>query len=625
MSLRRFLLLTVSYLFIAIIFTWPLVTQLTTHGFGADEDSPYHLWHNWWLNFSLFHLKTNPLYTNYIFHPQKIPLIFDANSFVFAALTLPLQGLTNNVILASNIVFLLSFVLSGLSMFALASFVLRKIPLPTSRFPLPAFLAGLIFAFSPYTFAQALDGHTNLTTTWIIPLYTLFLLKSLEGATLSDKVAPLKTLLLASLLATAQLYSDFTYTAFLILLTGLILAWHLHQKIKTRPPSSYLYIFISLSLQLLPLAATAAILASPLLIEVVKLQQMGFRASSPLWVQNIWAADLAAFFLPGNISTFLQRFSYTAPRGTVEGTQYLGWTVLFLTGVALFSWRRQRVILARPESDSGVASAPQNDVARNLNINLFIFLTLSFFTLSLGPFLNLFGNYQFSILNFKFIIPLPWILLHKIPLVGEVQETARLNPFLMMSLAALAAYGLAQLAQLIKNRFILHTSYFILFISLLLEFFPAPFPTTQLTPPPIYQQVAKDPGQFSVLTLPLGFNSGQVALGLSPIGSLQFYQVYHQKPSFRGTVARLPSWAFDYYRQLPLIKYLLDPRGLPDPEDTEPALVQKTFKEQLHIKYVVIHKDKYGKLPIVESEKLIQEVLGAKKIYEEGALVAYQI
>lgn len=607
-SLGRFWLLVTGYWLIAIIFTWPLVTQITTHGFGGDEDSPYHLWHNWWLNFSLFNLKTNPLYTNYIFHPQKIPLVFDANSFVFAALTLPVQWLTNNVVLASNLVFFLSFILSGLSMFALTSFVLKKIQLQASNFQLPAFLAGLIFAFSPYTFAQALDGHTNLTTTWLIPLYTLFLLKSLEGATLSDKVAPLKTLLLASLLAAAQLYSDFTYTAFLIILTGLIVIFHFFSE-KVAP-------FRRCHLQnLLIIGATAILLTSPLLYEIFKMQQAGFRAGSPLWVQNVWAADLAAFFLPSNISTFLQRFSYTAPRGTVEGTQYLGWTVLLLAGFALIS---QRLIKKPPIT---------NNLITNNYFSLFLFLAVSFFLLSLGPFLHLFGNYQFSppFGGFNLSIPLPWLLLHKIPLVGEVQETARLNPFLMMSVAILAAFGISQIANLIKNRLLLHTSSFLLLTFLLLEFYPAPFPTTNLTPPRIYQQIAQDQGYFSVLTLPLGFNSGQIALGISPIGSLQFYQVYHQRPSFRGTVARLPSWAFDYYRRLPLFKYLLNPQGTPNTEDTNPALAQKTFKEQLHIKYIVIHKDKYGKVPLGASERLIQEVLGAQKIYEEGSITAYQI
>ncbi|MEK7610868.1 MAG: hypothetical protein AAB486_00660, partial [Patescibacteria group bacterium] len=170
-TLKLYLTAGLFYFSLAVLFTYPLILRLTTHGFGVDEDSPYHLWHNWWLYFSLFVQHTNPLYTNYIFSPQTIPLLYDANAFVFAALTLPLQFITKNVVLSSNLIFLLSFILSGLSMMTLARFVLKEKPFAN----LVAVFSGFAFSFSPYVLAQATDGHTNLITVWIIPLYTLFL------------------------------------------------------------------------------------------------------------------------------------------------------------------------------------------------------------------------------------------------------------------------------------------------------------------------------------------------------------------------------------------------------------------------------------------------------------------
>lgn len=240
------------------------------------------------------------------------------------------------------------------------------------------------------------------------------------------------------------------------------------------------------------------------------------------------------------------------------------------------------------------------------------------------------------------MIPLPFILVHKIPLIGGTQEPTRMNPFLMLPMALLAARGMLTLRkplrQLVKQFSIINSQFsnlypilcslFIVFT--LAEFLPLPFPTTDLRVPTIYHEIAKDPGDFSVLTLPLGFNSGNIQLGPSPIGSLQFVQTVHQKPSFRATVARLPASAFDYYRDLPLIKYFLDPSRPPDDQDTNPELVQQVFKDQLHIKYIVIHHDKYKKLPIGETQKLIEEVLQTEKIYEarapeETTITAYRI
>ncbi|MCG2685865.1 hypothetical protein L6258_00655, partial [Candidatus Parcubacteria bacterium] len=278
-------------------------------------------------------------------------------------------------------------------------------------------------------------------------------------------------------------------------------------------------------------------------------------------------------------------------------------------------------------------------------MGLWIFLAAAFFILSLGPALHIGGKWQWAIGNFTLMIPLPFILVHKIPLIGGTQEPTRMNPFVMLPLAILAANGLMILqkqSQSLKKKFqILNSKFQTIFpvlcslfiVFTLIEFLPLPFPTTDLQVPAIYHEIAKDPGDFSVLTLPLGFNSGNIQLGPSPIGSLQFVQTVHQKPSFRATVARLPASAFDYYRDLPLIKYFLDPSNPPDADDTNPELVQQVFKDQLHIKYIVIHHDKYKKLPIGETQKLIENVLQAEKIYEarapdganETPITAYQL
>lgn len=634
--------LAAAYLLLAVLFTWPLATNMTSHGFGVDEDAPYHIWHNWWLKFSLFDLHQNPLYTDYIFHPQKIPLVYDANAFVFGALTIPLQFITHNVVLSSNIVFLLSFVLSGLSLFYLAKYTLslnkpRGSALELSTHHtilydsknLAAFFAGLIFAFSPYTLAQAIDGHTNLTTTWIIPFYTFFLLKSLEthpaGEKITRRVLTGKYPILTGLLAALQLYNDFTYTAFMIILTALILAYHIFRaSVSPSVVRGSVFQRCRLPIQSLVIITVVSFtFASPIIWPALKLWRSGFHPGSPLWVQNEWAADLLAFFRPNDRTTFLTPFIYTPPRGTVEGTVYLGWTVIVLS---LFTVFRQLSLSKIKNWKLEIRNSP---------VIFWFFLAAAFFILSLGPFLHFGGRWRFQLpaSSLQLPIPLPWILIHKIPFIGEIQEPTRINPFLMMPLAILAAHSLAVLFEKLKTqRFLPITNNQLLTTIaastlILFEYLSFPFPTTSLQAPEVYRQIRNELGQFAVLTLPLGFNSGQISLGPSPIGSLQFYQTVHQKPSFRGTVARLPSWAFDYYRNLPLIKYFLNPQSTPDADDTSPEKVVPVFRNQLRIKYIVMHKDKYreAKFPTGDTEKLIKEVLGAEKIYEEGEIVGYKL
>ena len=598
------LTVTGLYLLVAVVFTYPLATKLGSHGFGFDEDAPYHIWHNWWLKFSLFNLKQSPLWTDYIFHPQKIPLIYDANSFVFGSLTLPLQ-MFFSVLTASNVVFLISFALSGLAMYLLTRSLISN--------SLVSFLSGVIFAFSPYTLAQAMDGHTNLTTTWIIPLYTLCLIKSLDLDTKREKKFPV----LGGLFAGLQLYSDFTYTTFLLVETAFILAFFIFRLSSFKITSAVSVLKHSVK-NLALIAMVATVMSLPLLAEVVRVSRTGFRVGSPLWVQNEWSADLKAYLWPPDRSTFFKALAYTPIRGTVEGTAFPGYTILTLVFLVIIG-----KLVKRPDR---LLERGENDKIRWTGGGLWLFLSVGFFLLSLGPSLHYDGKFQFDFWGLKnVVLPLPWLLLHKIPLVGEVQEPARLNPFLMLSLTVTVSLFLEQLTKKFKSNKLKFALVAFANLIIVLEYSPVPFPLTDLRPPEVFKTIYQDKGKFSVLILPIGFNSGNIALGKSPIGSLQYYQVIHQHPSFRGTVARLPAWAFDYYRKIPLIKFLLNSTAKPDKDDLDKAKVAVVLKDQLDIKYIVVHKNKYEGETYSRVLEVLEKTLDLEKVGEESGVIAYRL
>jgi len=598
----------ILYFLLSLLFTWPLVTRITTDGFGHDEDSPYHIWHNWWFKYSVFDLHQNPLHTDYIFHPQNINLIYDANAFVFSAMTLPIQFLTGNVVLASNVIFLVSFALSGLFAFFLAEYILKNRAL--------AFLCGFIFAFNPYVLAQAIDGHTNLTTTWIIPLYTMFLIKSLKTAASIGKfqISNFKFQILAAVAASLQLYNDFTYTTFLLIETALIFIFFLIREIRQKNfVSMYRYVNT-----IFVVGITATVLSSPIIYEVVKATREGFKAGSPLWVQNVWAADLLTFVRPNDQTTFLTN-PWTPKIGTVEGTAFLGYSVI---GLLIIYLLLKFVPKLRWERNNSYENLSRETASME---RLMIFLAVSFFVLMLGPSLHYKNVFQFNFLGIPFIFPLPYLLLHKIPFVGETQEPGRMFPFLILPLSILISITLKQLFDIftIKQyiRYLLLASCFLLII---FEYLPLPFPTTDLSSKPIFDTIRKDPENKAVLVLPLGFNSGNYALGHSPIGSLQFYQAYFQKPGFRGTVARLPYSAFEYYQKIPLVSYLLDPRNDLNTESLNKENQRKIFREQLDIKYVVVMESKY-KGPMGKTYEILENILGARKIYDNGDIRGYRL
>jgi len=626
-------IITIAYLLVAIRFTWPLAARIKTHGFGVDEDSPYHIWHNWWTKYAIFDLRQTPLTTNYIFHPQTIPLAFDANAFVFGAMTIPIQLVTNNVVLASNIIFLASFGLSGVAMYLLANHI--------SRNRAASFIAGLIYAFAPYVFAQSIDGHTNLISIWIIPLYALSLIKLERAARdcgencfsemASNKKALARTALLAGFFITLQAYNDLTYTAFTIFFTAIFVIIKVAQAYKRMVGTTNTYHGISYWIRYLKKltgglclsAIFSAVIFMPVLIPTVKVFLLGLKPDAPLWVQAVWSADLVSFFKPPDfLPIFPRNWMFTAKQGTVEATVFPGYLPLILLAASLIA-----NLIVRNKSHSKY----QKQATLLNETRPWIFITIAFAIFSLGPWLKYANQIPFiNIFGHHLPIYLPFTLLHKIPLIGGTQEPTRMNPYVIMGLSVISALKISRIiTNFRKNsskkirKWIPIPFYLSLVIFAIGERMPKDFPTTDLTAPNIYYQIAQDSEEVSVLTLPVGFNSGNIALGQSPTGSLQYYQTIHRKPSFRGTVARLPIWAFDYYRDLPLFKYLIDPSQKLDKQDLDPVLVKAVFQNQLHIKYIIIHRDKYYKVPLGKTEELLVTVLGAEKIWEEGNVTAY--
>lgn len=588
--LKRIFLLASSFLLLAILFTWPLAKNITTHGFGINEDSPYHIWHNWWFKYSVFDLHQSPFYTNYIFYPQTVPLTFDANAFVFSAMTLPLQPIIG-VVGASNIIFLLSFALSGMGIFLLA----RRI-FGLSNFS--SFLAGVIYAFSPYTFSQAIDGHINITSTWIIPFLTFFVILAIKKAKENEKFILSKEALIAGIFLGLQAYSDLTYTAFTILLLGLIFVFYAFISRKEKKE------ILKITVPFLIAGIISLLIFLPGLIPTLSDFRKGINPSSPLWVQNVWSADLVAFFKPSTNSALFKNLAFAPHQGSIEGTVFLGWTTIVLAIFFIYKFIRNWKKL---------------DLKERRMKSLLIFLSVSFFVLSLGPFLN--------IANRNTSIPLPFVLIHKIPLIGGTQETARMNPFFMLSLSIIAGLGLDLLIEKSKSKWRKILIGAIPTILIVLEFMQIPFPTTDLRPPKVYDVIAKDKGEKAVLDLPLGFNSGNMSLGHSPIGSLQFYQTYHKHPQFRGTIARVPIENFDYYTKIPLFKYFLNPGTLPDGEDLDQTLANSAIRKKLNVGYIIIHKDilKEKGINIGQSEALIKDLLKAEKYFEDENAVGYKL
>ncbi len=160
-----------AYTAITLIATWPIV-----RGLGRDVpwdlgDPLLNMWILAWVAEQLLGIlrgdfsRIATFFDGNIFYPAPLTLAYSEHLLPQAIQILPIYALTRNPILCYNLLFLSTFILSGLGMYLFVRELTGK--------PAAAFLAGLLFAFSPYRLPQS--SHIQVLSAQWMPfaLYAL--------------------------------------------------------------------------------------------------------------------------------------------------------------------------------------------------------------------------------------------------------------------------------------------------------------------------------------------------------------------------------------------------------------------------------------------------------------------
>jgi hypothetical protein len=149
---------------LAVSFTWPLALHLGTRGYKLHTvgDAQYSVWNVAWVAHALLTDPRHVLDAN-IFYPERQTLVYSEANLLAGALAAPVYWLTGNAFAAHNFVVLLSFVLSGASMYYLARHL--------SGDHRAAAIAAIGFAFCPFVFGHL--PHIQLLMTFGLPLSLL--------------------------------------------------------------------------------------------------------------------------------------------------------------------------------------------------------------------------------------------------------------------------------------------------------------------------------------------------------------------------------------------------------------------------------------------------------------------
>lgn len=591
-----------AYSFLAILLTYPLVLHFSTHVAGDGSDDPALAWNLWWVPHAILNLGAGPIYTQHMFYPIGLNLAFYTLTYLNAFVSIPIQY-AFSLIVAANVNLLLSFVLGGFGAYLLVKFIIRnsKFEPPASRLSLCAFAAGALYAFSSNKFLYASLGQFNIASSHWIPFYILFLLKL---APLAPRPAPLAARdalrygFLLGLFLLFQALSEFIYASFLIIFTVVYLViWVISQH---RQLSAFRFSLIAF-----PFAALVFLI--PMLpILAAMIQELGTEGDifqRRLGFANVFSTDLLGFIIPSHLHPLFGNYESQFHFAYIN-FGYLGYGAILLAALAIWKMPRARIWAA---------------------------LSLIFILITLGPSLLVNGA--------EYDAPfLPFNLLLKIPFVNGNRYPSRWSVMLTLALAVMVGYGLLWASQKLKGKS--PTLIALLpFAFLLLTFFEhlsVPLPLSNLQIPDVYKTIARDPGDSTVLEIPLAWRNGFRMAGTLDQAMMfaQWYQTQHGHPILGGNTSRNPELKFQYFTEAPVINSIIAAET-GHKLDAETLSRDKTLAPEVlrffGIRYVVWHspRDPQNRFALDAARAYVENVLPVTKFSEvsdeSGDTVAYRV
>lgn len=568
-AVRRHGLVVVGFLGLALLWTFPVLLHLTTL-VGGRGDALENYWNLWWVRTALLDLGQNPYRATYMHHPFGMPLYFHTLNLYNGLLGLPIQLLLGATA-AFNLLNILALTMAGFGTYLLVW--------ELTRHRAAAIVAGLIFAFCPYTAFHLRVGQSNLLSVQWMPFYLWALIKGVRDRW--------RWLLLASVFLLLNALVDWHHAVFSIVNTavfGIVEALRLR---RVRPVAI-------LAGKLALVGGVFALLVSPLLVPMLREAQADPYAARPLWHSTLHSTDLLAFWLPNPLhplwggwsgSIFTKRLIQPNIVGGIASIGIVA-TLLGVYGVAR-DWRRSA---------------------------FWLLLLLVGAILALGPYLQV-GGVNSGLGDRP--IPLPYLLFYQLPFMNILRTPSRFVSIVMLALAVLAGFGIAALARRptiarlrVRQQYALWS---VIGLLVLFENWPTPVGFQSAGPEvvsPFYRQLAAESGDFAILEVPYR----------PPIS--QVYQTYHGKRTVGGRISRDLQHPWLEARVFgPLIGEY--PPTIDIEADPSPAGWRSELACQ-NVRYVVLYKDQLSPEQQAIADTLQQAYFADQApVYEDETLRAY--
>ncbi|MDE1869512.1 MAG: hypothetical protein KGH71_00815 [Candidatus Micrarchaeota archaeon] len=607
----EYLFVSIIYLAIALLIFWPTTINPISTVTGGIPNSVFpgtgdvfqNLWTLWWVNHAIFTLHQSPYSTNLLFAPYGSNLVTETLSPIAAILTLPFQAISLGF--AYNIIFFLGFMLSGLFMFMLADHFTKN--------KYAAFIAGIVFAFSPFHIAHAGVGHLNWDSIEFVPLFILLIIKIVEER-------KLVYVLLASLAFTFLLFFGDPEQGIITIVFLLLYALVQCLNPKTRPQILNWGLAKSLGL----VVVFTLIFSAPFLYYIVNGIEHGAldlaNKYNTIKSYMISSVPITSFFLPSPFNDFFSSISksYYALYidNPTERVAYIGYVVLFL---AYFGFRHDK----------------KN---KYLTTSFWIISALFFMYLAMGPYIQTWRYSGFGLSYFPGI----YLVYSLIPIFNLVREPGRFDLIVTLSLAILAAIGTKALLETYKQKY--KTKNFALYATaliallILVEYNGIPVSSSFIHSYFIHLNISNGfsllsniPSNSTVMILPTIQNIGDDPTVFHPqvySGMAMYFQTVFDKQMLGGYTSRVNDT-----QQLPLFQIPISvygsflQRGLnfqyASPVSENYTNVTMYFLGRYNISYVPVIKRAYNASNFTVLTTSLQSMFGAPYYSDNQTMIFY--
>lgn len=594
---KYFILLLGSFTGIALLFTFPLILNFKEFYAGGGEDGAAMIWNIWWMKYSLFELGQNPLVTNYLYYPEGANLTFYTMPKLLGMASIPLQTVLSLVV-SYNVIYLLTAISTALATYMLVFYLLGE--------RVPAFVAGILFAFSPIRFGQ--HSHLFMLATMLIPIFMLLVIMGKNAFYQGRKKGWLHFAASGVIIGLIS-YDTEHYTIFLFMLAFLYLLFILPSSLREKKFRQWGQTVSGLFLSI----GTASVVFSPIIYMSYHVNATeGSFIKFESWQTAAYGADLLSFFIPYRDSAILgSSFDFiTRQINQSAEVTFTSLTVLALSVFGVIVYRKRSIIW---------------------------FWTLAavvFALMSLGPFIHLMGR--------RSSLPGPYYLYSYIPVLSGMRTASRFAVITALALAILAAFGTSALIKVMKERRLGNRSTAIVSAAIIVFFFIEAWPSVHLTSleiPGVYYEIADSDIEGAVLPIPLGWEAPNAGIAGRESTAMELFQTVHHRPILGGMVSRTAPEKVYRGVHTPVISYLSDPEQL-DPSDLDknPAIIAEVMA-RYDVAFIVVHKELplaiyrgsevvipsgISQESLMEIDEYVIRYLNMEKIEETDVLVAYR-